>query len=232
MGHPSITVSTDGQCLAWSVSNGVRRAGGGGKTLLVAGQGCCHEMNLWRRRPPGVVSAGVHGGSWVRPALRGGCAVAPPWSRAWRGGAALQQPPRVGARVVHRLMCSAAQGAEGAGAQLDEPVAASELETIFTAAQVEAAVERAAAGVGSFDGDLDAKFSVLSACAGLLGGQRIPNALLHTVQTPQQLAAYYLATLAPSDGDASLRAEELPPNLILDDRDEELLERVLRNGAQ
>ena len=168
----------------------------------------------------------------MRPVLPGGCAVAPPWSRAWRGGAALQQPTPVGARVVHRLMSIAAQGTEGRGAELDEPVAAPELETIFTAAQVEAAVERAAAGIESFDGDLGAKFSVLSACAGLLGGHRVPNALLHTVQTPQQLAAYYLATLVHSDGDASLRAEDLPPNLILDDRDEELLERVLRNGAQ
>ena len=192
-------------------------------------------MGLWWR--PGAVAVGVGGGGWANPALRLRCAVVPPWARAWRGGAALQPAQPVGTRVAHRLMSSAAQGTEsreegGEEVQLDGPVATPELELVFTAAQVEAAVQQAAAGAESFDGDLDAKFGVLSACAGLLGGHRVPSALLHTIQTPQQLTTYYVDTLVPSDSEASLSVHDLPPNLVLDDRDEDMVERVLRKGAQ
>jgi hypothetical protein len=195
----------------------------------------CDGMGLWRR--PGAMAVGVGGGGWAKPALRLRCAVVPPWARAWRGGAALQPVQPVGTRVAHRLMSSAAQGTadreEGVeGAQLDGPAATPELELTFTASQVETAVQRAAAGAESFDGDLDAKFGVLSACAGLLGGHRIPSALLHTIQTPQQLTAYYVDLLVPSDSEASLSVDDLPPNLVLDDRDEDMVERVLRTGAE
>ena len=196
-------------------------------TLLVRG---LLGMGLWRRP---VVRVLAGDGGRVAPAVRLRCAVVPPLARAWRGDAALQA---VGVRAAHRLMSSAAQGTEdreeaGEDAQLDESAAAPEMELAFTAAQVEAAVQQAV-GAGSFDGDLDAKFGVLSACAGLLGGHRIPNALLHTIQTPQQLTAYYVDALVSSDDHASLSVDDLPPNLILDDRDEGMVERVLRKGAQ
>ena len=190
----------------------------------------CIGMGLWRRPLAGMLGGG---GGRVKPAVRLHCAVVPQWARPWRGDAALRA---VDVRAAHRLMSSEAHGTEdradaGEEAPLDGSAATPELELAFTAAQVEAAVHQAA-GAGSFDGDLDAKFGVLSACAGLLGGHRIPNALLHTIQTPQQLTAYYVDTLVPSENDASLSVDDLPPNLILDDRDEGMVERVLRTGAR
>lgn len=134
-------------------------------------------------------------------------------------------------------MSSAAQTEQidesSAAMQQDDPtvVPVPELVPSFTAAQVEAAVEQAVGDGGSFDGDLDAKFRVLSACAELLGGRRVPNALLHAVHTPQQLTEYYLATLVSDDGVTASRIEDLPANLTLDDRDEAMMDRVLRTGA-
>jgi hypothetical protein len=204
-------------------------------------------------RRSAVASMIAGSGSWVRPlALHRRGYVAPAAAalrvqRRWLPRPAVAQRP-VGAapqRIV-RPMSSAAAADPAAGAaseadyddgdgdgeeQPEEPAAVPEWAASFTAAQVDEAVQQASAGVDSFDGDLDAKFRVLSACAGLLGGHRIPNAQLHAVESPQQLSEYYQAALASDEGGTeALSAEDLPPNLVLDDRDEDMVSKVLRSG--
>ena len=108
-----------------------------------------------------------------------------------------------------------------------------EPEDAYTAAEVDAAVAAATDDVSNFESDLGAKFAVLGACAAALGGHRVPNAQLHAVSSKEGLSAYYKEALVP---DASLPEpldeDELPSNLILDDRDEEMISKVLTAAAR